>query len=101
MLVFCPVAVSSLWLCSRTEVRFNSAFIHMWDSLLKGCLLGASLGQNHLSSEVLPHPEELQEGSRNATSSTSGGVWALTCSLGRPNQRGAEEAEGGSSGQQE
>lgn len=43
--------------------------MHIWDSLLKGCLPGASLGQNHLSSKMLPYPEVLQEGSRNAITS--------------------------------
>lgn len=93
--------MSSLCLYSRTEVRFNSAFIHIWDSLPKSCFLGALLGQNHLSSKVLPYPVVFQERSRNATTSTRGAAWALTCCLSRPKQHGAEKAEGGSSGQQE
>ena len=54
-------SVSSLWLRSRAELRFNSAFTCVWYSLLKGCLLGASLGQNHLSAKVLPYPEVLKQ----------------------------------------
>lgn len=54
-------SMSSLWLRSRAELRFNLALTRVWDALLKGCLPGTSLGQNHFSAEVLPYPEVLKQ----------------------------------------